>query len=507
MKKNLKARSVVIACDASCCAFTASSVSPRPRRHLMAELPEEHPARPRSEGRQPPGAPGSGAGRRQGRRRQTMERLKEDLKKQNITLGRHGPQRSADRSTTPTTSRSASRASLPRSRAPSAPWSPSASQLCADRRQLDRLQDEAEADGTAGPQARHRAAHHGHHRQPHRPARAGRDSRSSSTAAPAPITRSWCSCPAWTIPARVKELIGTAAVLEIDEVKDGPFPSRDALLAQHGGVLPLNTKPVKAMPRGGAEGEMVPGRQDAGVSGREMRNARPGQDEYPQVGDQLHPVARRRQALRPLHGGAISATAWRWCSTIRSSASPPFRPRSRIPAASPAWAASRKRSTCRSYLRSGSLPASVKYHGGAVGRTFAGRRFDPRRDCGRSRGPGGGHRRDAGLLQAFGRECGAGADSEHGRAAGGAISYFHAVLTLPGIAGVILTIGMAVDSNVLIFERIREELRSGKGVIAAVDAGFGKAWWTIVDTHVTTVVSCASSSCLAKVRSRVCGDT
>ena len=72
-----------------------------------------------------------------------------------------------------------------------------------------------------------------------------------------------------------------------------------------------------------------------------------------------------------------------------------------------------------------------------------------------------------------------------------AISYLHAALTLPGIAGVILTIGMAVDSNVLIFERIREELRSGKSVVAAVDTGFSKAWWTIVDTHVTTVVSCA----------------
>jgi preprotein translocase subunit SecD len=72
-----------------------------------------------------------------------------------------------------------------------------------------------------------------------------------------------------------------------------------------------------------------------------------------------------------------------------------------------------------------------------------------------------------------------------------ALSYFHAVLTLPGIAGVILTVGMAVDSNVLIFERIREELRAGKAVIAAVDNGFSKAWWTIVDTHVTTVVSCA----------------
>ena len=72
-----------------------------------------------------------------------------------------------------------------------------------------------------------------------------------------------------------------------------------------------------------------------------------------------------------------------------------------------------------------------------------------------------------------------------------ALGYFHAALTLPGIAGVILTIGMAVDANVLIFERIREELRAGKAVIAAVDAGFNKAWWTIVDTHVTTVVSCA----------------
>ena len=72
-----------------------------------------------------------------------------------------------------------------------------------------------------------------------------------------------------------------------------------------------------------------------------------------------------------------------------------------------------------------------------------------------------------------------------------AISYTHAVLTLPGIAGVILTVGMAVDSNVLIFERIREELRTGKSVVAAVETGFNKAWWTIVDTHVTTVVSCA----------------
>ena len=66
---------------------------------------------------------------------------------------------------------------------------------------------------------------------------------------------------------------------------------------------------------------------------------------------------------------------------------------------------------------------------------------------------------------------------------------FGATLTLPGIAGMILTIGMAVDSNVLIFERIREELRSGKTVPSAVDQGFTRAFITIIDTHVTTIVS------------------
>jgi preprotein translocase subunit SecD len=64
-------------------------------------------------------------------------------------------------------------------------------------------------------------------------------------------------------------------------------------------------------------------------------------------------------------------------------------------------------------------------------------------------------------------------------------------LTLPGIAGVILTIGMGVDSNVLIFERIREEIRAGKAASAAVDQGFARAWVTILDTHVTTIVSAA----------------
>lgn len=73
----------------------------------------------------------------------------------------------------------------------------------------------------------------------------------------------------------------------------------------------------------------------------------------------------------------------------------------------------------------------------------------------------------------------------------GFMGFSGATLTLPGIAGVILTIGMGVDSNVLIFERIREELHMGKSSAAAVQQGFAHAWITIVDTHVTTIVSAA----------------
>ena len=70
-----------------------------------------------------------------------------------------------------------------------------------------------------------------------------------------------------------------------------------------------------------------------------------------------------------------------------------------------------------------------------------------------------------------------------------ALVVFDATLTLPGIAGIILTIGMAVDSNVLIFERIREELKTGKTVASAIDQGFARAFVTIIDTHVTTIIS------------------
>ena len=69
------------------------------------------------------------------------------------------------------------------------------------------------------------------------------------------------------------------------------------------------------------------------------------------------------------------------------------------------------------------------------------------------------------------------------------LSFLGATLTLPGIAGIALTMGMAVDANVLIYERIREEMRSGRSMLSSLDAGFKRAFGTILDSHVTTLVA------------------
>ena len=71
----------------------------------------------------------------------------------------------------------------------------------------------------------------------------------------------------------------------------------------------------------------------------------------------------------------------------------------------------------------------------------------------------------------------------------GALSFLQATLTLPGIAGIVLTIGMAVDANVLVFERIREEVRAGRTPISAIDAGYSRAFTTIIDANLTTLIA------------------
>ena len=70
----------------------------------------------------------------------------------------------------------------------------------------------------------------------------------------------------------------------------------------------------------------------------------------------------------------------------------------------------------------------------------------------------------------------------------GSLSLLQATLTLPGIAGIVLTIGMAVDANVLVFERIREEVRAGRTPISAIDSGYSRAITTIIDANLTTLI-------------------
>ncbi|HTP33285.1 MAG TPA: protein translocase subunit SecD [Candidatus Acidoferrales bacterium] len=291
-------------------------------------------------------------------------------------------------------------------------------------------------------------------------------------------------------PARAKELIGTAAVLEICDVKEGPFPSREGALAQKGGILPLGTRLVKSKPRGTGEGEqwyLVS--KTPVITGREMRNARAGQDEFRkwETNFNLSQEGGRRfgryteanigNRLAVVLDNQIVSVA-----TIQSKIEDSGRITG-LGSEDEAVDLSR-------YLRSGSLPAGVQYL--------------EERSIGPSLGADSIHQGIiagiAGLVAVivvmlvYYKRSGVNAVlalALNTVILLAAVSYFHAVLTLPGIAGIILTIGMAVDSNVLIFERIREELRTGKSVIAAVDTGFSKAWWTIVDTHVTTVVSCA----------------
>jgi preprotein translocase subunit SecD len=288
-------------------------------------------------------------------------------------------------------------------------------------------------------------------------------------------------------PARVKDIIGQVAQLEIDEVKEGPFASQDAALSAHGGVLPFNTK-LAFWPRGGQNGEWYLVSRNPVITGQDLRNARPSQDEnrrweasfsLSQDGGQRferYTGANIGNKLAVLLDNQIKSVA-----EIKSAISDSGRIMG--------LASEQEAEDLALVLKSGSLPAGIVY--------------EQERTVGPSLGADsireGIYAGIAGLaavilvMLAYYKKSGINAVLAlilNTVILMAALSYFGATLTLPGIAGIILTIGMAVDSNVLIFERIREELRSGKSVPAAIDAGFGKAWWTIVDTHVTTIVSC-----------------
>jgi preprotein translocase subunit SecD len=293
-------------------------------------------------------------------------------------------------------------------------------------------------------------------------------------------------------PARVKDLIGSVAQLKIVEVKnEGPWKTKEEGLAAKGGILPLGTE-ILDWPAGigNGSGSWYLVNRTAVITGQDLRNATPRTDSnspgrweaaftLSQDGGRKFGVftgAHVGDRLAVVLDNQITSVA-----TINS--------RIDDSGVIEGLSSQEEASDLALKLKTGALPAGIKY--------------EQERTIGPSLGADsireGIVAAIAGLIAVvvvmlfYYKKSGINAVLAlilNTVLLMAALSYFGATLTLPGIAGIILTIGMAVDSNVLIFERIREELRTGKSIIAAVDAGFGKAWWTIVDTHVTTIVSC-----------------
>ena len=291
-------------------------------------------------------------------------------------------------------------------------------------------------------------------------------------------------------PARVKQILQTTAMLELTEVKDGPFPSRESALSKHGGVLPLNTRLVKATNRPGETGEAwyLLARTPV-VTGRDLRNARPSRDEF---GKWETDFTLSQDAARRFGRFTESNIGNRLAIVLDNQVRSAPTIQNRIEDNGRITGASNEQDAAdlALVLRAGSLPAGIVYlQETTVGPSLGADSIREGLIAG-----------IVGLIAVvtvmlvYYRSAGVNATLAlilNAVVLVGALSYFEAVLTLPGIAGIVLTIGMAVDSNVLIFERIREELASGKAITAAVDAGFSRAFLTIIDTHVTTVVSCA----------------
>ena len=294
-------------------------------------------------------------------------------------------------------------------------------------------------------------------------------------------------------PARVKEIMQSTAMLEIKQSLGGPYPSEQAALQDKGGVLPPDAvlMPGRSIgSRNNENGEQwyLISRASA-VTGRDLRTAEPSTDENGQpavrfiltseggrkfysftsahVGDNLAVVLDNK-----VQEVAVIKDAIRDTGVINGRFT------------------QQETQDLSMTLRSGALPAGIKYlEERTVGPSLGA-------DSIRS----GVRAAMVGMLAVlifmlvYYRWAGVNADIAlilNLVILLGFMGYFQAVLTLPGIAGVILTVGMGVDSNVLIFERIREELRNGKTPPSAVEQGFSHAWITIVDTHVTTIVSAA----------------
>jgi preprotein translocase subunit SecD len=287
---------------------------------------------------------------------------------------------------------------------------------------------------------------------------------------------------------QAKRMIKTTAQLSLRMVEDSA-PTRDALLQAFQGKVPDNMEVVSGAGDRSGETAFYLVRREAVVTGRDLKTARASVDEnnQPDIAFSLTPqgaekfaretgrnVGRRLAII--LDGSVYSAPVIQ--GQIRSEG----RITGRF--------SSQEADELAKILKAGALPATLVYQQElSVGASLG-------KDSIRS-----------GVLAALGASAFialfmlayyrlSGVNAVVALAANllillGALAYLGATLTLPGIAGVILTLGVGVDTNVLVFERIREELRAGKTPKAAISNGFDRVWITILDTHATALIAAA----------------
>ncbi len=288
-------------------------------------------------------------------------------------------------------------------------------------------------------------------------------------------------------PAHVEEIIQSTAKLEIHEVVGQPYENEQAALAANGNSLPPDEVLVRGSGTGSGPEQVWVLKRASIVEGPDFRDAQPSRDENGRPDMTFNLTTEAGDRFFKYTSGAkgssmaiVLENKVREVATIQSE----IRDSGRITGGF----SEQQAKDLSMMLRTGSLPASIKY-------TET-----------RSVGPslGAASIRQGVIAAVAGMAAvlifmlvyyrGAGINADLALLLNlvillGFMGFTHATLTLPGIAGVILTIGMGVDSNVLIFERVREELRLGKTSAAAIQEGFKHAWVTIIDTHVTTIVS------------------
>jgi len=290
-------------------------------------------------------------------------------------------------------------------------------------------------------------------------------------------------------PARIKQILQTAAILELYEVQGGPFASREEAMQSKNGVLPLSSQILGSGARAGTPNEFYILARTPVVTGRDLRDAKPTQNS--QGGGWETNFVLTQDAAKRFEKFTGSHINDRLAIVLDKKvlSAPTIQAKISDNGVITNMGGHDAAADLALNLKAGSLPASLlNMEERSVGPSLGADSIRQGIVSGIA-----GVVAVVALMLIYYKRSGINATLAlilNALILVAALSYFEAVLTLPGIAGIILTIGMAVDSNVLIFERIREELRAGKAVVAAVEAGFGKAFLTIIDTHVTTIVSC-----------------